>query len=238
MTATHGDEPLGPEVMKQIEKELPRDQYGYDWIIANEKAFEKNVRFTEVDLNRNAPGDIKSAVYEEKRAAELVELSKNYDFVIDIHGSVSNCGIIMIITYPTLQNLALASYFDVERQVVWYAKSSLTQGPVTQFVHCPAVEIECGPQKNSTIQNKLKDILMRFITQSEQMSLSKILKQAKKSEFYVVYGKQIGNHDPTVVDFQEITMGAETFYPFLANQYPNILCYKAKKVDIKNYFLY
>lgn len=238
LTAMHGDERIGPEVMEKIEKKLPRDHYGYDWIIANEKAFKKNIRFTEVDLNRNAPGNIHSPVYEEKRAAELVELSKNYDFIIDVHGSISNCGILSIITHSTLQNLVLASCLEVEKNVIWYSKSSLVKGPVTQFTHCPAIEIECGPRGDSDIQHKLKDILIRFIIQSKQMNFSETVKKGKNTEFYVVYGKQIGDHDSNVVDFQETTIKGETFYPFLTNEYPNILCYKTKKIDIKNYFLY
>lgn len=47
IAATHGNEQDGVKVMRQLEKELPKEEYGYDWIIGNEKAFAANVRFTE-----------------------------------------------------------------------------------------------------------------------------------------------------------------------------------------------
>src|SRR5574344_1930263 len=87
ITATHGNEQDGVKVMQQLEKELPKDKYGYDWIIGNEKAYQKNVRYIDQDLNRSAPGDSSSPVYEVRRAAELVKIANSYDVVIDIHGT-------------------------------------------------------------------------------------------------------------------------------------------------------
>jgi|GEM_PF-6355136 len=46
IAATHGNERDGVKVMRQLEKELPKEKYGYDWIIGNEKAFLANTRFT------------------------------------------------------------------------------------------------------------------------------------------------------------------------------------------------
>ena len=41
ITATHGNEQDGVKVMQQLENELPKDEYNYDWIIGNEKAYQK-----------------------------------------------------------------------------------------------------------------------------------------------------------------------------------------------------
>ena len=87
IAATHGNEQDGVKVMRQLEKELPKEEYGYDWIIGNEKAFAANVRFTEQYLNRSAPGDSNSPIYEVRRAAELIEYGKKFDVVIDLHGT-------------------------------------------------------------------------------------------------------------------------------------------------------
>lgn len=239
ITATHGDEDLGVNLMKKLEIELSPKEYGYDWIIGNPKAYKKNVRFFQKDLNRSAPGSPRGNIYEEKRASEIVKLSKQYNFAVDLHGSVSRCGIITIITYPTLQNLVLASSLDVEKRVIWYSKSSLTSGgPLTQFMKCPSVEIECGPIGDPNTEKGLKNTLIRFITRIKDGSLSKKLKPNEDDDFYVVYGKKVGKQNQEFADFQKMRQVKETFYPFLANQYPNILCYKTKKVNIKDYFLY
>ena len=62
IAATHGNERDSVKVMRQLEKELPKEKYGYDWIIGNKKAFAANARFVEQDLNRSAPGDINSSI--------------------------------------------------------------------------------------------------------------------------------------------------------------------------------
>ncbi len=63
ITSTHGHEQAGTGVLQQLEKEFPKTEYGYDWIIGNEQAYKLNQRFTEQDLNRSAPGDSKSDIY-------------------------------------------------------------------------------------------------------------------------------------------------------------------------------
>jgi len=237
--ATHGDEGFSLDLLKNLEIKFPKEKFSYEWIIGNPKALEKKRRFIETDLNRSAPGNINSQVYEEKRAAEIIEVSNDYDFVIDIHGSTSNCGLISIITYPTFQNLTLASLLGIKRNVIWHAKSSQEKGPLTQFAKCPAVEIECGPQNDENIQRKLSDTLKDFIIAKDSRSdLTKALRNFNDAEFFAVYGKKEGKHNQKVIDFEQIEIDGEKFYPFLANQYPNILCYKTKKVCIEDYFLY
>ena len=44
-------------------------------------------------------GDINNPVYEVRRAAELIEYSKKFDVVIDLHRTKTDSGIITIIPY-------------------------------------------------------------------------------------------------------------------------------------------
>lgn len=238
ITALHGDEGFSVEVLKKLEKELPPKKFMYDWIIGNPKAYDKNVRFIEADLNRVAPGNSKSKVYEERRAAELISLSSKYSFVIDVHGTVSDSGIVTIIPYPTVQNLFLASVLNITNNVIWYSKASTNQGPIVQHANCPAIEIECGPYNSRGIKNRLSNILREFIKDSNSLSVQQILDKIKNEEFYAVYGKEEGEHDSFIKDFQIVKNDKEIYYPFLTNQYPNITCYKMKKVDIKQHLLY
>ena len=61
---------------------------------------------------------------------------------------------------------------------------------------------------------------------------------AKDKEFYCVYGKLVGEHNRSIKDFHKVTINNEEFYPFLANQYTGIICYKLKKIQILNNFYY
>lgn len=80
----HGNEPLGINLVKMLRNTPIKN---VDAIFANEQAIEANVRFTKQDLNRSFPGSPRSKTYETNRAAELVELTKSYDVVLDFHNT-------------------------------------------------------------------------------------------------------------------------------------------------------
>ena len=78
----HGNEPLGIALVKSLAQE-PIDNV--DAIFANQKAIANDCRFINSDLNRSFPGDSKSSVYENRRAAEILKMTKDYDLVLDFH---------------------------------------------------------------------------------------------------------------------------------------------------------
>ncbi len=154
IAATHGNENFSIPVFKSLESEYPRNKWGYDWIIGNPKALNQGKRFTETDLNRSAPGDPNSSLYEERRAAELIETAQDYDMIVDIHGTVSPCGLVKIIPKPSIENLALASLFPELVNIIWYSARSLKKGPPVQFMAKPALEIECALRTHFCINRK------------------------------------------------------------------------------------
>ena len=105
IAAVHGDEKIGVEAINKIQKTKLSEKF--DSLIANQKALAQNKRFIDSDLNRIFPGNV-NGNYEEKRAKEITKIAKNYDFVIDLHGTISNTGIFIIIPKFTLANLLLA----------------------------------------------------------------------------------------------------------------------------------
>src|SRR3989338_5327334 len=161
--ATHGNEGFAVPVLQQLEKRFARSQYGYDWIIGNPTALMANKRFIDTDLNRCAPGDALSCIYEEKRAAEIMTLSKNYEFVIDIHGTNATCGVCTIIPIPRINNLLLAASMNCQQNIIWNNPASRLRGPLTQHVLCPAIELECGPKNNRETALKLTTTLSNFL---------------------------------------------------------------------------
>jgi succinylglutamate desuccinylase len=69
----HGDEPAGKRAIERIlEKDL---EYAkpVKFIIANEQALEKDIRYIDTDLNRSFPGDPDSDSHEERLAAKILE---------------------------------------------------------------------------------------------------------------------------------------------------------------------
>jgi hypothetical protein len=230
IAGTHGNEEYAIEVMRRIETDYAPDTYGYDWIIGNPRAVEKGLRFTEKDLNRSAPGNLNSEYYEERRAAEIIQLSAEYELVIDLHGTDADCGLVNIIPHPTRRNIELAEAVPLSRNVVWYSDLSQTAGPLVQHTHCPGVEIECGPKGSDRIANELRWIIENILKANAngRFTVAKPIKQS----FYMVYGSIKGSLDESLHDFQLATHDDESFFPFLSrNQYTDKTCYKMRKTN-------
>lgn len=92
---THGDEPMTSEAVENFYDDLTVEYSESElngeakFIIANERAIEKGVRFTEADLNRSYPGDADSSTYEVSLAAQIVEELADYDAILSIHSTKS-----------------------------------------------------------------------------------------------------------------------------------------------------
>jgi len=90
----HGDEPAGERIVRRLAERLPEpeetDGEGIvRLIIANERALDAGVRYTDTDLNRAFPGDADSEEYERALAPRIVEAVDDMDAVIAIHTSHS-----------------------------------------------------------------------------------------------------------------------------------------------------
>lgn len=88
----HGNEQLGIDVVKLFEKSPVS---GIDLLLANQQAITVNTRFTGADLNRSFPGG--DGGYESKRAKEILEITKDYDVVLDFHNTYcpeNDCGFV------------------------------------------------------------------------------------------------------------------------------------------------
>jgi succinylglutamate desuccinylase len=216
--ATHGDEAIG---MRAIEK-LTEDRDDFDWVIGNPKAYMAESRFTQADLNRSAPGNIRSNIYEERRAAELIEMSKLYESVIDIHGTSKDTGLFIIVTNPSTKNLQLARKINVQRIVIWPAITPDLEGPVSEFFTC-GVEIECGPKNSIGAQENLDQVLNDYLDQKPV---------EVTQEIYEVYGELRTDPKVTLKEFTKVTVDNETFYPLLIGNYSSaygVVCYKLRK---------
>jgi len=221
--ATHGDEGFSVPILQELDGEFPGQ---LSWLIANEEAFKRGVRFTDADLNRSAPGEISSPRYELRRAAELLEVAKQYRFVIDLHGTTASSGIFVLVPNPTPHNMALAASLPISNVVIWAARSSEQFGPLTQFLDC-GVEIECGPKDSPLVWDGLRRILRTIITEGIT------LEPSRYQRWFRVYGMMPKGAlmGKALADFQQAMFGGETFYPLLVGQYEDALCYKMEKVD-------
>lgn len=236
ISATHGEEGFSIKVLDELEKKYPKSKYCYERIIGNPKALAKKIRYVDTNLNRSAPGNKNSKFYEEKRAFEIMNIAKKYEYVIDLHGADSNCGVVLIICNPILPNFILAGMLEIKKIVIWRTKEDLKKGPLTQFCRPAGLEIECGRKNDSRVQNRLKKILERFLKTYSLISIEEIMNNLRKKTFYVIYDKQY-KEDAGLQDFKKVRGEKETFYPFMSNVYSEIGCYKMRKIKLEELFL-
>lgn len=230
ISETHGDEKIGTRVMEKIKPSII-----FDWIIGNREASKINKRFIKYNINRIAPGDIKNKNYEIKRVAEIILLSKKYNYTIDIHGTNSESGIFTIVTNPKIENIILALALPIQNIVIWNPTQK-KNGPTTKFVNC-GVEIECGSQDSFQTEKDLLKIIKSINKKGIDFN---DINLSQKSIFRV-YGKLLNDKSSEKLklkDFRKTVFKKEFFYPLLSRQYNDIACHKMEKVDFVNLLSY
>ena len=107
---THGNEPIGKDVSLLFQKNFLELSSNCDFIIGNPEAAKLNVRFIDCDINRIAPGNSASELYEMRRAAELAIIMSSYTYVIDIHETKSGDDIMLIVPSYSKTQLKTAQF--------------------------------------------------------------------------------------------------------------------------------
>lgn len=220
--STHGDEPIGVRALANLSLTNPN----IEWTIGNPRAYAQNTRYLEADLNRCAPGNPHSHVYEKRRAAELLKLSTQFDRVIDIHGTVQDTGLFIIITNPSPANISFAKMLDVERVVIWPAITPDLAGPLSEYFPT-GLEIECGPKDSPKTQKELERVLRGYMDERPGHA---------QQQWFEVYGELRGTLDVELKEFQEVTVDGETFAPLLIGTYQTaygVTCYKLKRISFE-----
>lgn len=221
--ATHGDEKIGFNVVANLKKLGLNEKF--DFIIGNPRASGKNKRFLEADLNRSYPGNKNSSVYEERLAYENLQTAKKYRWVIDMHEADQGKDDFIIIPRKKMNRFPIER-IDLPKVLLWPDP----KGPLGQVVD-NEIELEFG------VKNKDRKELEQTATKIVQnFLLDKEVKDEK--EIYRVYGKILAkNYTGTInelIDFQEIEINKEQFYPLLVGQYLKlgIICYKMKSFNV------
>ena len=236
IAGTHGDELVGTALLEKLSKQQNIAAL-YKSVVGNPRALAQNKRFIEADLNRVAPGDAKSPVYEVMRASELIELFKQFDYAIDFHETKANDRIVIIIPRLCRQSLALALSFNVNEVLVWPPSSlNVTTGPLVQYTPF-GIEIECGTKSSfeSTLAN-LEKIVIKFLKDGAshvEENLSLPSTNIRRKKFYLVYGR-IDPHEIEGInlqDFGEVDTGRERFIALLFGKHQGMTGYKMRPLD-------
>lgn len=224
IVATHGDEKIGVQIIQALKKKGLG--LSFDVIVGNPKALAQRKRYLDSDLNRIFPGKA-GGNYEERRARDIVRIGKDYEQVIDLHGSVSKTGIFIIITKFTLANLLLALRFDIKKIVVW-PEARETVGSLSTFMRA-GIEIEAGPKDDAGVKAELLGVLTRFLRKNDEVF--DLRKRLGSKEIYVVSGKLTKEKDAAPKELKD-WVRRDDYYLLFVGQYEKVWCYKLKKVDL------
>ncbi len=120
MGAVHGNERIGVDIIEALKKLLEKVEiFGEIYlIIANPKAYEKNLRFIDCDLNRLFSNNFeqikkkkkKELMIEEKRAIEIAPILSKADYLLDIHSTIKK-SIPFVYVENSKSHLKLAKVF-------------------------------------------------------------------------------------------------------------------------------
>jgi len=235
--SVHGDEPAGKKAINRLLEEDHEFHKPVKFIIANEKALEKQVRYTEADLNSSFPGEPDSDMYEERLAAKITQHTKDQK-VIDLHTTKSTEE-----PFVNVKNLEEETKEMVRDTGVNNAVCFPEDSGVLIETAAKAVLVETGPQGTERAAQKSLNVLKNFLTCQDVID-----GECRRSdpEFFRHFDTVEGDWIFEAENFVKVEQGevyasrgdekleAETkFYPVLmsTNGYNGKLGYKAEKVS-------
>ena len=120
--ALHDDEPCGASAIEECLTTDPSLEPPTAFIIANDRALERNQRYIDVDLNWVLPGDLTSQEYERRLAADLVSSTVGCE-TLGTHSTPSYSGVFSVLSDPNdrkrtiFDRMALTNVADMSRTV-------------------------------------------------------------------------------------------------------------------------
>ena len=236
MACVHGDEKSGWEAIKKLRNSDYNFNKSVKVVLANEKAYEKDQRFVDVDMNRVFPGDPDSDRYEERVAAELLEEVGDLK-IIDLHSTASEDAPFAIVEYPSDSQLEMLRSLGLEKVADMTHVGA--KNPELEFVAAEVSEKSENPGEDAY------EILVNFLAAEDVIEE---VYERVEPDLYRVYETAEGkNFEFIAQNFQKVEEGEvfakkkdeqkvadEDFYPVLMSTdgYEEMIGFKAKKKDI------
>lgn len=161
VAGVHGDEPAGVRAVKEFVEWIDSGRVSVErpvqFVVVNEKALEKGVRFVDVDMNRVFPGG-ESEKYEERVAADVVSVVSG-TMVFDIHSTVSVDGVFGVV--PSMGEVF--EYRDVLSGLGVGEVAVLSEFDATLSDAVGGVGIEVGPVGTDKAFEYALPVVWRFL---------------------------------------------------------------------------
>jgi succinylglutamate desuccinylase len=237
----HGDEPCGPEAVESLLADPPAFGRPVKFVVANEAALERGVRYLDEDLNRAFPGDAEAESHERRLAARLLTELDGCT-TLALHSTQSYAGPFALVDTvdPATAELCAELPVDAVVETDAYAGGRLIDYPRT-------VEVECGLQWSETAVANGRELVTAFLEAtgvlpsdeqgSDNVPVFRLTNRVPKAP--------ATNHEVFVDNFERVEPGVpfasadgedrvaeEPFYPILmsASGYEDVFGYAGERV--------
>lgn len=241
---THGNEPVGVEVIKALRKQKIKSSHEYKTFIGNPEALKFQKRFIDSDLNRAFGKNGKPTGYEKKRSLELKkEIKGKFDLIIDLHTTTTNMGLSLILnnTNPITQKACCYLKSQLP-EIKLIEEEDLDEDCTHLGSLAPArVTIEVGPVANNVVSGDLVLKTHKMVTdllnwdfkedfdysKFEVFKMKDVIHYPKEEGWFIhpsIENKDFSPLNPGSPIFININgdektfEGAKTLYPFFINE--------------------
>ena len=161
VAAIHGDEPCGMRAIERLIAEGPAVERPVKLIVANERALDEGVRYTEADLNRIFPGAPDAPEYERRLATDLLQEVRDCT-VLSLHSTQSFDRPFAVIEADDPIAAAVSPYLSIEAAV---DVGGFAEGRLIDYAD--VIEIECGYQGSPEAAENAEQVVREFLAALE-----------------------------------------------------------------------
>lgn len=234
--SVHGDEPTGKRTIEKVLEEDLEFKKPVKFVIANERALEKDERYLEADLNSAFPGNKDSDKYEERLAAKITEEVKGKT-VLDMHTTQSSELPFATFKSKDEDTLELIRDTGVKKGICFPSDSGVLIEQASN-----GVIVETGIQGTKKAEEDAYKLLKNFLAargvidgeySRSDPELFEYLETVQGDwEFQAENFKKVEKGEIYASNDGEELVAKESFYPVLmsTNGYEGKLGYKAKKL--------
>jgi len=243
VAGVHGDEPCGPDAVEALLDDAPTFQRPVKFVVANEAALERGVRYLDDDLNRAFPGDADAESHERRLATRLLrELEGCTTLALHSTQSYARPFALVDTVDPTAAAVCARLPIDAVVETAMYAGGRLIDYP-------GVIEVECGLQWSGTAAENAQAIVRAFLSATGVLPAGSGIDGSDDVPVFRLTGRvskpRATEYDVFVENFERVEPGVpfasadgeervaeEAFYPILmsAEGYEDVFGYAGERV--------
>ncbi len=188
-------------IIKKIENnEIQIQKWNVTFIpIANQKAFDKEKRYIDINLNRVIKKHKKEDLYEQKLANEIIKIINKNNIVIDLHSSHTDDEEFIFLDYQDNKNKELAESCRIKNIITWWPElyKSTDESDTCKYAHEKwkiAITVECWNHfKEESVkiaENVIINVLSKYWIINNNIETNKIIYNKVNADFYIKKKKE------------------------------------------------